>query len=147
MAHTDIPKGSSKKASPPVTAHATPVAPTSAKSGKGKRAARASHNADDAIRMATQPEGGVGGQSGTGQRQPHHRVDEAAGKQAAQAQTSEETQLPEPPAGPGYQSGGRGLDREQQVAERKQRESGVGKTMDQGPGLDPPPGAPLHRRH
>ena len=144
MAHTDIPKGSSKKASPPVTAHATPVAPTS---GKSKRASRASHTADDAILRATQPDGGVGVQSGTGQRQPHHRVDEAAGKQAAQAQTSEETQLPEPPAGPGYQSGGRGLDREQHVAERKQRESGVGKTMDQGPGLDPPPGAPLHHRH
>ncbi len=147
MAHTDMPKGNSKKTSPPVAGHATPVASTSAKSGKGKHTARASHQADDAILGATQPEGGVGGQSGAGQRQPHHRVDEAAGTQAAQAQTSEETQLPEPPAGPGYQSGGRGMDREQRVVERKQRESGVGQTMDQGPGLDPPPGAPLHRRH
>lgn len=147
MAHPDMPKGNSKKAATPAAGRSIPVTPTSATSGKSKRASRASHTADDAILRATQPDGGVGGQSGTGQRQPHHRVDEAAGKQAAQAQTSEETQLPEPPAGPGYQSGGRGLDREQHVAERKQRESGVGKTMDQGPGLDPPPGAPLHHRH
>ena len=137
MTHADKLKGNSKNAS----------TPTSAKSGTGKRAGRSSYKAEDVIRRATQPEGGVGGQSGTGQRRPHHAVDEASGKQATRSPTSRETELPEPPAGPAYQSGGRRIDREQRVAERKQRESGVGKTMDQGPGLDPPPGAPLRPRH
>ena len=146
MAHTDTPKGDSKKAPTPAAGRSIPLTPTSTKPGTGKRAARASIKADDAIRRAMQPEGGVGGQSGTGQRRPHHAVDESSGKQAIQSPTSGETELPEPPAGPGYQSGGRGLDREQRVVERKQRESGVGKAMEQGPGLDPPPGAPLHHR-
>ncbi|MFC5437470.1 hypothetical protein ACFPME_12975 [Rhodanobacter umsongensis] len=143
MARTDMPKGNSKKASTPAAGRSIP--PTT-KPAAGGRAARAPLKADDAIRQAVQPEGGVGGRSGTGQRQPHHAVDEASGKQATQSRASGETELPEPSAGPGYQSGGRGLDREQRVVERKQRESGVGKTMDQGPGLDPPPGAPLHHR-
>jgi hypothetical protein len=147
MSHTELPKGNSKKASKPAIGRSIPITPAAAKSGTGKRAARASHQADDTIRTATQPEGGVGGLSGNGQRQPHHREDEAMGRQATQSRVSTDTELPEPAAGPGYQSGGRGMDREQRVTERKQRESGVGKTMDQGPGLDPPPGAPLHRRH
>lgn len=146
MAHTDISKGNSKKSPTPAAGRSIPLAPASTKSGTGKRAVRASHKADDAIRRAAQPEGGVGGQSGTGQRQPHHAVDEASGKQATHSPVSAGTELPEPSAGPGYQSGGRRLDREQRVVERKQRESGVGRTMDHGPGLDPPPGAPPHHR-
>lgn len=147
MAHTDMPKGNSKKAPTPAAGRSIPLAPASTKPGTGKRAARASHKADDAIRRATQPEGGVGGQSGTGQQQPHHAVDEASGRRATQSPVFAGTELPEPPAGPGHQGGGRRLDREQRVVERKQRESGVGRTMEQGPGLDPPPGAPLrHRR-
>jgi len=136
MAKTDTPKGNSKKSPKPGAGSSAAV----------KRAARPPRTADDEIRAATQSEGGVGGRSGTGQAQPHHRFDDPTGRQATRQPVNEGAELPEPSTGADYQSGGRGMDREQRLQERKQRESGVGDTMKQGPGLDSPPGAPLRRR-
>jgi hypothetical protein len=98
---------------------------------------------EDEVRKAIQPEGGAGGRSGTGQAQPHHGFDDASGQQAMGEPVDKEAILPEPATGPDYQSGGSGLDLEQEVQERKQRESGVGSTKAHGPGRDPPPGAPV----
>lgn len=136
MAKTDSPKGSSKK---------LPKSGAGGSAAAGK-AAHPPHTGDEEIRAATQHEGGVGGRSGTGQMQPHHRFDDPSGKQATQRPVTREAELPEPSTGMDYQSGGSGMDREQRLQERRQRESGVGDTMKQGPGLDSPPGAPLRRR-
>lgn len=103
-------------------------------------------SADEVIRQAIQPEGGVGGRSGNGQALPHRGFDDTAGREAVGQPVHAHAALPEPPTGPNYQTGGHGHDREQRVIERRQRESGVGGTMKQGPGLDSPPGAPLRRR-
>ena len=95
------------------------------------------------VRKAIQPEGGAGGRSGTGQAQPHRGFDDASAQQAMGEPVDKQALLPEPATGPDYQSGGTSLDLEQEVQERKQRESGVGATKAHGPGMDPPPGAPV----
>jgi hypothetical protein len=93
------------------------------------------------------PAGGTGKASGNGQMQPHHGLGDSRGQTAMGEPVDLEAVLPTPGNGPTYQTGGTGLDRQQQVQERKNRESGVGSTKGhgvdgQGGGFDPPPGAP-----
>ncbi|MCW8806672.1 MAG: hypothetical protein OQK79_01005 [Rhodanobacter sp.] len=107
-----------------------------------ERAEQLRRKAEREVQQAAKPEGGAGGRSGTGQAQPHHGFDDTSGEKAKGEPVDKDAILPEPDSGPSYQSGGSGLDLEQEVEERKQRESGVGKTFEHGPGMDPLPGAP-----
>lgn len=110
-----------------------------------KRAEKSQLQVEGDSRKAIEPAGGAGGESGTGQMQPHHGEGR---EQAVLGQPVDPAfDLPTPENGPTYQTGGVGLDRAQHVEERKHRESGVGSTKGggadgQGGGFDPPPGAP-----
>ena len=113
----------------------------------GPRAERGGSGPEAAAGKASLPAGGIGGQSGNGQMQPHRGAGDPEGQGAVGEPIDPQAAGPVPDNGPTYQTGGVGLDREQQVEERKRRESGVGSTKGrgadgQGGGFDPPPGAP-----
>lgn len=128
MARNDQPKGNAHQERRPAVA---------GQSGGQRR------TPEDEIRQATLPEGGVGGRSGTGQARVHHCFDDPVEQQARGLPVDSDAILPEPATGPGYQSGGSGLDLEQVVRDRKQRDSGMGASRGRGPGRAPPPGAPV----
>ncbi len=114
----------------------------------GERAEQDGRHLEGEVRQAARSEGGVGGRSGTGQAQPHHGFDDRQGRKAMGEPEDPDNILPVPENGPGYQSGGTGLDTQQQVTEAKQAESGAeGKSRSNGPGMDPPPGAPVKPNH
>ena len=113
----------------------------------GKRAEQTQVQVEGETREAITQAGGTGGASGTGQMRPHHGFGDPSGQGALGEPVDPQAILPVPENGPTYQTGGVGLDRVQQVEERKHRESGVGSTKGhgadgQGGGFDPPPGAP-----
>lgn len=114
----------------------------------GKRAEQSQVQAEGETRESIEPAGGTGGESGNGQMRPHHGFGDAHGQKAMGEPVDPEAILPVPENGPTYQTGGTGLDLQQQIEERKHRESGVGSTKGHGVGgkgdggLDPPPGAP-----
>lgn len=113
----------------------------------GKRAEQSQVQVEGEAGEAIEPAGGTGGDSGNGQMRPHRGFGDRSGQGALGEPEDPEAILPMPEAGPTYQTGGVGLDRAQQVLERKRRESGVGSTKGHGVGgkdggLDPPPGAP-----
>lgn len=113
----------------------------------GKRATQTQVQVEGETREAIAPAGGTGGASGNGQMRPHHGFGDPHGQKAIGQPVDPAAILPVPENGPTYQTGGTGLDRAQEVEERKQRESGVGSTKGHGAdghggGFDPPPGAP-----
>ena len=113
----------------------------------GKRAEQDQVQVQGETREATERAGGTGGASGNGQMRPHHGFGDPHGQKALGEPVDPQAILPVPENGPSYQSGGTGLDLQQEVEERKNRESGVGSTKGhgvdgKGGGLDPPPGAP-----
>jgi len=113
----------------------------------GKRAEQDQVQVEGETGEAVEAAGGTGNASGNGQMQPHHGFGDPRGQRAMDEPVDPQAILPTPENGPTYQTGGTGLDRQQQVEERKNRESGVGSTKGhgvdgQGGGFDPPPGAP-----
>jgi hypothetical protein len=98
-----------------------------------------------AVSRALRKEGNAGGVSGTGQALPHHGFGDAERREALGNPVSDEAQLPMPEAGSSYQAGGTHLNRERQVATRKDRLSGSTVASKAHNGLDPAPGAPANR--
>ncbi|HET6432551.1 hypothetical protein [Dyella sp.] len=93
-------------------------------------------------REATRGPGSVGGRSGNGQMKPH-----VTGQASGRSNDADPSIVPEAidadlQSDRDTQSGGTAIDREARVEERKQRESGQGRSGHQGEGMDPPPGAP-----
>ncbi|HET7332986.1 hypothetical protein [Dyella sp.] len=96
-----------------------------------------------AVSRALRKEGNAGGVSGTGQALPHHGFD-AERREALGNPVSDEAPLPVPGAGSSYQAGGTHLNRERQVATRKDRLSGSTVASKAHDGPDPAPGAPAN---
>lgn len=107
-----------------------------------EKAEREQLKPDGESAKATRDPGSVGGRSGNGQMKPHQNYDDSD-----RASGSDPTIVPEAiDADLGtdrdVQNGGTAIDREVREQERKQRESGQGRSGHQGEGMDPPPGAP-----
>lgn len=109
--------------------------------GKHVPARTSAQPADLTPEQATAAEGGVGGRSGTGQAKTHRPFDEGEGRQALGQPLDADSDLPEPQAGAGYQSGGARGDMAQQVQERKVQEPGGGAPRNPSGAADPAPGS------
>jgi hypothetical protein len=93
--------------------------------------------ADDARTPA--PQGGLGGQSGTGQATPHHGLQQPGGEAALNPPVG--GAMPTPDNGATYQSGGTQQDRAQKDSERKADENTSGSPSNNSGAADPAPGS------
>lgn len=96
--------------------------------------------------QATRDPGSVGGRSGNGQMKPHQSYDDRASASGANPTTVPEAIDADLGNDRDTQSGGSTIDREVHEQERKQRESGQGRSGHRGEGMDPPPGAPTRNK-
>ena len=98
-----------------------------------------------AVSQALRRAGQAGGISGTGQAFPHHGFGEVDEQELVDRPLSDEARLSTRDANGTYQTGGAHLNRERQVAIRKDRLAGSTVASKAHIGRDPAPGVPTSR--